>query len=160
MDTPKYLVYLADVGRNSATIAVYTGWKRSLGKGHEARTPGFVSSEIIQEALYAMGLAVPVIDDWFKFYSWLGRGSGWALFTPVSALELVPFWLGESIEYECVSFNRLLGWINFVDAKINSNIFDSIKNNLVGPDIEDDAYRWFTQLTNNLVLTKQPVFQE
>ncbi len=41
-DMPIYLLYLAGVGRNSATFAVVTHYVRKAGDGREVRSPSLV----------------------------------------------------------------------------------------------------------------------
>jgi hypothetical protein len=156
-DAPIYLLYLADVGRNSATFAVFTHYVRKVNDRREVRGPSLVSQQKVNTAIYTLDKAASVIEDWQQLYAWLGRRSGWAAFTPQSAARLVPHWLGEAVEYDCAKFR--LGSIEFVEATFLPQLATAgLSFNMVGPGPEDGAFSWFMQITGNLAVSRRPVF--
>jgi hypothetical protein len=156
-DAPIYLLYLADVGRNSATFAVFTHYIRKVNDRREVRAPSLVSQQKTNTAIYTLDKKAPVIEDWPQFYAWLGRQKGWAAFSPESATRLVPHWLAESVEFDCAKFH--LGSIEFVEQSVLPQLaMADLSFDLAGPSPDDGAFSWFMQITGNLAVVKQPVF--
>lgn len=159
---PTYLLYLAGVAGNSVTFGVITHCVRWVSRDREIRGPSLLNSGKVDQATDSLDKAAPLIEDWVQLYAWLGRGTGWAKFTTDSAAKLLPHWLGESVEYDCVRFRvESIRDLEFVEPSVLPDLaVGGLSLNLAGTGPGEGAIRWFSHLTSNLVLSKRPLFPE
>ena len=151
-----YLVYLADVGRNEATFAVYTIYVSEPG-GREIRVPSLASAEKVNIAVEKMDRAVSVIRTWKDFYKWLGReNGGWAAFTAESGPELAPKWFSKELKLDCERIPN--NPIAFIDRNcIGCDLSPFVE--MVGLPSEGDGWqRGRDNIASNFVITRQPIF--
>ena len=153
MESPLvYLVFLVDVGRNSATFAVDT-----VFNGNSSDDPKRVANALrgdrIAKVLDSMDRAPHEIKSWMDFYCWLGRPRQWAEFTEESAKRLVPHWF---TEYECQpSGSETFAYIDR-NCGVDPRLLVDLK--LEGNADEANAKRFSSAIGNNLVVTTQPLF--
>lgn len=153
--TPVYLVFLIDVGCNSATFGVDTVWVGKSTDGAERRAPSFASPEKIPEVLEIMDKYAVLIENWAQLYRWLGMTNGpqWAAFTEDSASQLIPHWI---TEYECQTSG--LETFAYIDRNcgIDPQLIGEVK--IEGNTTEVEAMRYSHMLGRNMVVTTQPLF--
>lgn len=157
MSSSFYLLQLVSVGRNSATFGVFSGWVRGASDT-EVRRPSLVDPDTTKKAMDSLDKATALIDNWTDFYAWLGRGKGWATFTPESAAELVPTWLSQSVEFTCVKFEDLIPWVRYVEDPTHLTMLAALRTRVYGRGTDDQAYRNLVELADNLVLVTRPIF--
>jgi hypothetical protein len=148
-----YLVYLADVGRNEATFAVYTIFVSEPG-GREIRVPSLANAEKVNDLVANLDRAVSVIRTWKEFYRWLGReNGGWAAFT--IERELAPNWFSEEQRLDC---DRLHDYpISFIDRHCMVEDLSPFKE-IIGSSREENWYSELCRIADNFVITRQPIF--
>lgn len=174
-DSKVYLVYLIDVGRNYAIYATDALWEesqRSDARGGEFRKPHLLSVGEVDSFLNTLDLGCRLIESWEWFYTWLGRGHGWATFTQESAAEFVPHWLGPNVVIECarqidengighpplldLSLHQALENIP-QDSAVTLPRLDALEG-FVGSSPETLGRTMAMQLGDNMVVTCQPIF--
>jgi hypothetical protein len=159
-----FLVYLISVDNNSATYGIDTRCKGMLEdiKG-DIRGPSLVYIDRINDALYAMDRAAGQIETWQQLYAWLGRGNGWALFSQTAGANLLPHWFASDVKLECIQARDSNGIPHgpFVDLALlgnDNNIDAESLENAVGASPDDSAIIFTLQLSDNMVITRQPLF--
>lgn len=153
-----YFVYLGKVAKNEVIIGVYSIHAHQA-ENVETRSPHAVDTTKLTTTIESLDKSAPLLDDWIKFYAWLGRGHGWARFTRDSANQLVPHWFSSDVVYTCEPKNQLFGWINFLDIEVNESDVSVVNGELVGTGSDENAGFNFNQITRNLVITRQPLFK-
>jgi hypothetical protein len=112
--------------------------------------------------LQGLDRGLPPVATWQQLYNRLGRGYGWAYFTPNSANELVPHWFG-NVEYKCqkniVGGHRIGPFIDLEAFGDGVARLESV-DETVGPDAENygETKRVFDQFGDNFIITRKSVF--
>ncbi len=160
MDAPVYIAFLVGVGRNSARFATFTGWTRHTDDQLECRAPSILPADKINERFYEIDRAAKMISNWEDLYSWLGRDVGtWGAFTQKAALDLVPHWFSESVEFICESVNST-GNGPYLDVSCPPLSESELArfNDLTGSVESRDGQIFTHQAWSNLVVTMLPIF--
>jgi hypothetical protein len=157
-----YLLYLGDVGRNWATFAVFTQLVRMIDN-HEIRRPSLCDVQRVNSAIESLDRGPVPITTWRDFFTWLGRGHGWATFSQKSAKEIVPHWLSDEAEWEYESVESAFPPFKFIERNltIGKFSFDEVAEPLeeiVGPSPDDGAQWWLVQIMGNMVVSRRPIF--
>lgn len=161
-----YLLYLIDVGRNWATFAIFTHLADKMIDNHDMRCPSLLDVQKMKNAMQSLDRNPVPITTWRKFFTWLGRGHGWATFSQKSAQEIVPHWLSD--EAECgYDFLEIADFPPFafieptltMDKCLSDTVAKSCKKS-VGPSPDPDASRWFAQIMSNMVISRRPLFAQ
>jgi hypothetical protein len=97
------------------------------------------------------------VTSWKEFYRWLGeRNQKWGSFTLESARELVPHWLGENVQFQC-AIGRVASMFvescHYAELKSSDLSFD-----ISGLSQDEHTSRWLTQIADNLVPARRPIF--
>ncbi len=158
MEDPIYLAYRLNVGANSATFALHTLYTRKDDEGFERRIASLLQRDKVHQLLERLDVGAIVIENWRDFYRWLGREAPWGAFTEKSGNELVPHWLAQSVEYQCLRLS--LDAVAFQDrtCALNPQTLDGLSLEGVSPD--PTAMPYVSQFKSNLMVTTQPLFSQ
>lgn len=152
-----FVAYLFNVGKNCATFATSTFWENADSEGSkiEIRSPSMVKAGLLDEMLYGLDREAKQINNWKLFYQWLGRGNGWSSFTEESALMLVPHWSDRNTMFRCVQSGPTKA---FLDIELKGELPKESIESIVGDAEGGFGQMMLVQLTDNFVITTQPLF--